>query len=307
MITSLAYIGITSPSVDEWARVATDILGCELGAAGPDGALRLRFDDALWRIQIHPGAHDEASYFGWTVAREEDLVALTARLADAGTVAEVGSPQLAAERSVDQLIGFDDPWGFRHEVVWAQHFRPHTFRPARPISGFVTGDQGLGHVVLLLPDVEKGHEFFSGVLGFRLSDKIINERLNTRFYHCNGRHHSLAIGQAPGAVGFNHLMVEVASLDDVGTAYDRCAELGVPLTISLGRHTNDMMTSFYLRTPSQFHIEYGWGGLQVDDATWVPKLYRDMSTWGHHFSPEAAQRPPGLMRPAPGFSGAGSR
>lgn len=299
MITSLAYIGITTPAVDDWRDIATDILGCALGAPGPDGALRLRFDDAAWRIQIHPGEQDEASYFGWTVAHEEDLAVLRARLGEAGTVAEVGAPALAAERSVDQLIVFDDPWGFRHEVVWAQHFLPNTFQPGRPMDGFVTGEQGLGHVVLLLPDVEKGHKYFSGVLGFRLSDKIINERLNTRFYHCNGRHHSLAIGEAPGVVGFNHLMVEVRSLDDVGMAYDRCKARGVPLTMSLGRHTNDLMTSFYLRTPSQFHIEYGWGAIQVDDATWVPKLYSEMSTWGHHFSPEMIEHPPGIMRSAP--------
>ena len=38
--------------------------------------------------------------------------------------------------------------------------------------------------------------------------------------------------------------------------------------MTLGRHTNDLMTSFYVRTPSGFEIEYGTGGLVVDDDTW---------------------------------------
>ncbi|MFD0567797.1 hypothetical protein ACFQ2M_41870 [Kitasatospora saccharophila] len=33
-------------------------------------------------------------------------------------------------------------------------------------------------------------------------------------------------------------------------------------------HPNDHMFSFYVRTPSGFSVEYGWGGLLIDDATW---------------------------------------
>ena len=116
-------------------------------------------------------------------------------------------------------------------MIWGQHLYPSTFRPGRASSGFVTGDQGLGHVLLLLPDIEAGHEFFSGVLGFELSDKIIVPgQLNSRFYHVNRRHHTLALGQCPpGVAGFNHLMLQVNDIDDVGMAYDRLDEFDVPL------------------------------------------------------------------------------
>ena len=64
----------------------------------------------------------------------------------------------------------------------------------------MTGTQGLGHVLLLIPDIEEGHAFFSGVLGFELSDKIIVPgQLNARFYHVNARHHTLALGERPRA------------------------------------------------------------------------------------------------------------
>ncbi len=51
------------------------------------------------------------------------------------------------------------------------------------------------------------------------------------------------------------------SLDDVGRAMDRCARNKAPLVSTLGRHANDEMVSFYVRTPSGFDIEYGTGGL----------------------------------------------
>lgn len=286
--------------MDEWPDLVTKVWGAQLAEPGPDGAVRVKFDDALWRLQIHPGEKDETAYIGWSVDREEDLQAVLKTLADLGVTGEVGSAELAAERAVNRIVVFTDPWGFRHEVTWGQSSVPCSFRPSRPLSGFVTGPQGLGHVLLLLPDIEQGHEFFSR-LGFRLSDKIIIPgRLNARFYHCNARHHTLALGQCePGVAGLNHLMIQVGSIDDVGLAYEFAEEHGVPITLTLGRHTNDRQFSFYHSTPSSFHVEYGYGGLEVDEETWVPRVYDRTQIWGHRPHPSGKGRPFGIMHPVP--------
>jgi 3,4-dihydroxy-9,10-secoandrosta-1,3,5(10)-triene-9,17-dione 4,5-dioxygenase len=105
-----------------------------------------------------------------------------------------------------------------------------------------------------------------------------------RFFGCNPRHHSLAVAPIPAASGLIHLMIEVESLDDVGRAMDRCQRNGAPLVSSLGRHANDFMVSFYLRTPSGFDIEYGTGGLVLDEATWVARQTTAHSLWGHRFA-----------------------
>jgi hypothetical protein len=76
-------------------------------------------------------------------------------------------------------------------------------------------------------------------------------------------------------------MLEVASIDDVGSALDIVNERRIPLAMSLGRHTNDHMTSFYVRSPSGFEIEYGTGGRLIDDATWEVGTYDAPSFWGH--------------------------
>lgn len=298
MITSLAYLGIGSPHKDEWPRMATDMWGAMLAEPGPDGAVRIKIDDAPWRIQIHPADQDETRYIGWGVDREEDLDAVAKALAEAGTASERGDEELAASRGVNRILLFTDPWGFHHEVTWGLAAQPATFRPGRPISGFVTGVQGLGHVLLLMPDIEEGHRFFSR-LGFRLSDKIIVPgKLNSRFYHCNARHHTLALGQCPpGVAGLNHLMLQVGSLDDVGTGYEIARETGVPITLTLGRHTNDKQLSFYHSTPSSFHVEYGFGGVEVDEDTWVPRVYDRTAVWGHEQHPDGHGRPPGIMHP----------
>ena len=108
MIKSLAYLGVKSPNYEEWNTFGPDFLGAMLAERGPDGAVRLKVDDALWRIQIHPGEREETAYFGWSVDYESDLDAMTKKLADAGVVA-TRDDELAAERDVNRLIWFDDP------------------------------------------------------------------------------------------------------------------------------------------------------------------------------------------------------
>ena len=301
MITSLAYLGVNSPRSEDWRRFGEGFLGAELAEDGPDGSVRLRVDDAAWRIQVHPAEADSVAYFGWAVDHEEDLDVVLERLSAAGVSAERGSAELAEARSVNQLVTFTDPWGFPHEVSWGQHFCPATCRPGRAISGFVTGTQGLGHVLLMMPDIEAGHRFFHDVLGFKLSDKIIVPgQLNARFYHVNERHHTLALGQCPpGVAVFNHLMLQMKSIDDVGSAYDMLDQFDVPLTLSLGRHTNDKTFSFYCATPSLFNVEVGFDGIEVTDD-WVPYTYGSAAIWGHKLDPEAKNRPPGIVHPYAG-------
>ena len=86
------------------------------------------------------------------------------------------------------------------------------------------------------------------VLGFRLSDHI-EMGLSLRFLHCNSRHHTVALSAVLGMVGLHHLMLEVNDVDDVGGALDLVNEREIPVAMGLGRHTNDFMTSFYVRTP----------------------------------------------------------
>jgi len=295
VIRSLSYIGFTSPDAEKWREFGPEILGLEVAANGVDGAVRLRADDAAWRIAVHPGERNDLAYLGWCVGGPAELEDAIVTLEKHGFELHRAESALAKERTVAGFAWFVDPFGFRHELSFGQLQKPASFRPGRPMSGFVTGDGGLGHAVLLVPDLERAVSFFTGVLGFKLSD-YIEAGLSLRFFHCNSRHHTLAIAAIPGMVGMHHLMLQVRSLDDVGRALDLCNARQIPLAMTLGCHTNDRMTSFYVRTPSGFEVEYGFGGRTVDDsATWVVDSYDAQSIWGH--KPPAQPMPPGILRP----------
>jgi extradiol dioxygenase len=291
MIKSLSYVGFVSPAADEWRSFGPEILGAQL-ADGAEGAVALRIDEHASRITVHSGEADDIAYVGWDCGDAAGLGEAAERLRAAGFTVEP-DPTVAELRQVDELASFVDPWGFRHEITHGLR-EVGPFVPGRPMEGFVTGEQGLGHLVLVLPDLEEGLRFYTDALGFLVSDHI-EMGLSLRFLHCNPRHHTVALTAIPGMVGIHHLMLEVRHVDDVGRALDIVNERSMPIPMSLGRHTNDHTTSFYVRTPSGFEIEYGAGGRVIDDSDWEVVTYDAMSFWGH--KPPAEPLLPGILRP----------
>ena len=176
---------------------------------------------------------------------------------------------------------FADPLGNRLEVVprARDHGRAVQARPH--ISGFRTGPLGMGHAVLHVKDINDAVPFYRDVLGFRLSDFMVRP-FNAYFFHANPRHHSIAFIET-GRNATHHLMVELFSLDDVGQCYDLA--LGEPegrIGVTLGRHINDEVTSFYSNSPSGFMVEYGWGGRVIDVDNWqTEEVTWGPSMWGH--------------------------
>jgi hypothetical protein len=75
-------------------------------------------------------------------------------------------------------------------------------------------------------------------------------------------------------------MIEALSFDDVGYAYDIVRDLNVPLFMDMGKHSNDHMQSFYIRTPSRFCMEYGFGGRLIDE-NWEIRSYDQPMLFGH--------------------------
>jgi extradiol dioxygenase len=285
----LGYVGVEAAEPKLWAELGPNIFAFGLAEPGDDGTVYLRIDDRHHRIAIHPGEQDRLSYIGWEVAREEDLVDAELELTAAGVGVTRGSPEECVERRVEAMVHFSDPAGLRHEIFYGAEDRYRSFVPGRPHRGFVTGNQGMGHLVVVVPDADAMHQFLVNTLGFRMTDVTTSPLGKALFYHLNPRHHSIAVLSMPNMRGLHHIMVECNDLDDVGITNDLVQDrmetkkdLGYSLT--LGRHATDRMLSIYVDTPSGFIIEYGWGGLRLDDANWtVTKTEFPAEVWGHKF------------------------
>jgi len=285
-IRALGYIAIGAVDVGAWSSFGGQVLGMMTDTT-ESGVLLLRADERPYRLRIRPAAEDRLDAAGWEVAGSAALEQAAQELEKAG-VGVHRDPARARERRVTDLVAFDAPDGTRHELFWGAELDHVPFISPVGTSGFVTGPLGLGHVVLATDALDEARRFYVDVMGFRLSDTMTLGGTRVVFLHCNGRHHSLALGEGRGPA-LSHFMVEVNSVDDVGYALDRAVDHGVRIRQSLGRHTNDGMLSFYAATPSGFSVEYGWGGRVIDDATWVPTETSRGSYWGHRRPPRPAE------------------
>jgi 2,3-dihydroxybiphenyl 1,2-dioxygenase len=278
-IQALGYAGFGSADLDDWRRFGTGLVGLQAVERG-NSLLAFRMDDRKQRIVIDRAMPDGGRFFGWEVADAADLEALAARLEQAGVAVTAEPRALADARRVGGLISFSDPAGNRLEAFYGAEIDDTPFSPGRSISGFRTGPLGLGHAVLTVDNIDTMMPFYVDLLGFGLSD-YITKPFRAYFFHVNARHHSLAMIET-GNNGMHHLMVELFSLDDVGQAYDIASTQQDRVSVTLGRHTNDFMTSFYCKSPSAFMIECGWGGREIDTANWQPvEMHDGPSLWGH--------------------------
>ncbi|WP_238781380.1 biphenyl-2,3-diol 1,2-dioxygenase [Prescottella equi] len=286
-IRGLGYLRIQTQDIARWRELVVDGLGMATGSGPDPDGLYLRLDERRARLIVLPGDTDKAQAVGWEVRDHFALQRVREAVEKAGIAVEELSVEEADYRDAEKVIAFDDPAGTRVEVFFGPVLdhspvvTPHGGR-------WVTGEQGLGHVVLPTAKFAESYAFYTEVLGFlprgaiRLQDGVSR----VRFLGVNQRHHSLALCPAPPTEepGLVHLMTEVDTLDAVGQALDRVAKLGFTISSTLGRHTNDKMISFYVRAPGGWDLEFGTEGMLVDETFYTAEEITADSYWGHDWS-----------------------
>lgn len=282
-ILGIAYLGFESPNAKEWTEFGPEVLGLGLGPAGDDETVRLRMDDRRWRIAVHPGPTDRLTYVGWELKYKPAWQSAIATLEANGTEVVRGDADLAEQRGVREVAQFTDPSGYRHELVYGQRFHPGSFVPGRGHHGFVGGRDGVGHIVVVVPEFsETVDSFWQDVMGFEWFSAGAGPG-RAGFYRAklNGLTHNLGLVEAPGMWGVHHIGMPVRSVDDVGIALDLCKQREVPLQRLLGRHVQDPVISFYTFTPSGFIIEYLSPVEDNDVQTFYENNPETLSVWGH--------------------------
>ena len=290
-IHSLGYLTIETADLDRWRELAVDVLGMVVGDGPDPDALYLRIDDRAARLVLHPADTDRLVNVGWEVGSAQALQDVVRRLEDAGSPVKWGSGEEADARRVQEFVTTTDPAGTVLEIF---HGAALLHAPLRSEATFVTGDQGMGHVVLPTKDPQASYDFYTQVLGFRSRGAFrvpgiavpggdADGRYFVRFLSTNPRHHTLALGPWWQPNGIIHFMMEVTKLDDVGRALDRLHKHKFHLSSTLGRHTNDHMVSFYVATPSGCDIELGCEGRRIDEDGYTAEDITADSFWGHRW------------------------
>jgi catechol 2,3-dioxygenase-like lactoylglutathione lyase family enzyme len=264
MITHLRSIEILASNPTGLLPFYEEVWGLAR-VAGPDERIMLRASGPEHHVlTLTTGQGHGLGAIGLAAADEADIARLTERLR-AEPVEILASTRASVE--------FLDPEGRRIEVACGlpQHQEP---------SPNPHGPDRLSHVVLNSVDLPTAKDFYTRVLGFKISDSYENDQMV--FLRCNRLHHCVVL--APGEwTSLNHVAFEVRDTDAVMKALGRMRRAGYDTVWGPGRHGPGGNVFCYFVDPVGNVIEYTAELLEVDDD-WVPsewtRTQENADVWG---------------------------
>jgi 2,3-dihydroxybiphenyl 1,2-dioxygenase len=283
-----AYLGIEVPDPTSLTPFFGDVIGLVPGEPADDGSLTWRNDDKAHCIIVEPGPANDAMVVGLEAVDTAAFDATIVRLDRAGFEITDGSDDARRRRRVRQLVRTTSPWGVQVEIVQGLERAATPFSSPHVPGGFLTDGVGFGHMVFATTAFDESHRFLTDGLGFGQSDWIETEimegiELEVRFYHCNRRHHTVAVAKAPFELPqkLHHVMFETNDRDDLGAAFDRAWSTDLAIPHGLGRHDNDQVFSFYVQGPAGFYVEVGHDARLITEPWNDNRRYDRISRWGH--------------------------
>ena len=120
-------------------------------------------------------------------------------------------PESPQEPLADPPLATNSPGHIQRQVVRGSPERTLHAAPRK-----------LGHVLLFTPDVDRQIDFYTRILGLRLSDRV---KSLIAFMRCTTDHHNLAFLTSKGP-GFHHASFQVGSVDEIALGATRMRDSG---------------------------------------------------------------------------------
>jgi catechol 2,3-dioxygenase len=142
------------------------------------------------------------------------------------------------------------------ENITKPNERQRQARPPAPIDPGVK----IGHVHLKVADLDRALDFYTGILGFELTQRMPG----AAFMSAGGYHHHIAVNTweslgaeppPPGKTGLFHLAILYPTRALLADALRRLIEAGIPLD---GASDHGVSEALYLRDPDDNGVELYW-------------------------------------------------
>ena len=164
----------------------------------------------------------------------------------------------------------------------------------------------LSHAVMNSNDPNATRDWYTNVLGFKLSDTLWGEHMGEmmHFMRCNDWHHSLAIARGPHT-SVHHVSFEMRGLDEYMRGTGRVMRAGIKKIWGPGRHNAGNNTFSYFLDPSGNTMEYTTELEKLETDQWHPSVYdiadpMTQDVWGTVGPDVGDHRPRLLQRPRQG-------
>lgn len=267
----LAYVALNVTNLARSTAYYRDLVGLALTETH-DAFSALRCSQDHHNVLLYPAAQPGLKRVGFELESCRDLDVARAYVAGLGLkIEEIAAEELKALRTVA---------GFRFRLpgsgLCLEYF-VQMMHLSQPFTPTVTKIERLGHVVINVADFDLAMQWFTGKLGFKVSDFVPGFAAFLRAFP-NPLHHSFAI--LTGSDNhLNHVNFMVKDIDDVGAGMNRMKKHDVEIVFGPGRHQPSESIFLYFLDPDRMTVEYSFG----------------METF-----PEQGAREARLLEPAPG-------
>ena len=265
-------------------------------ATGASDAVRLRAGRQHRPcVMLYGGARKRLHHLAFG-APGRDFIETRARMAQAG-VRQIDPPAGAPEgglwlRDPDgHLVNVRDESPDAEPTDTPPALNGPGYAPRQAARGCPERGQGasprrLGHVLLFTPDLERQIDFYTRVLGLKLSDR---SRDIIAFMRCSPDHHNVALLASPRP-GFHHASFQVGSVDEIATGAAAMTEHGWTPGWGLGRHVIGSNFFFYMRDPWGSFAEYFYDLDHIpEECAWTPRDFPpedSLYLWGPPVPPD---------------------
>lgn len=140
----------------------------------------------------------------------------------------------------------------------------------------------LSHILCFSADVAASEAFYTQILGFRVSDRLVGKGQATFMHAGAGDHHVMAFIESSHP-GLHHSSWEVPNTDQIVSGTQSMIEAGHSTVWGLGRHTVGSNMFTYIRDPWGSWAEYTCDMDQVTDKWIAQDLNLPPHVWA--FSP----------------------
>lgn len=260
----IRYVRLGTADLESSVRFATEVLGLEIVRKTAKTA-HLRSDSRDHTLCYFEGdPRDNTSAF--EVDTQEELDRAAARLEEYGCAVRQGTAEEAEQRHVRDFINFKDLSGNSIDLVHAPHHSGRRYFPSRD-----AGITGFSHIGLRTLDARRDEEFWTGLLGAKVSDRIGEAPL----LRIDEVHHKIALFPSTFA-GVQHINHQVQGIDDIMRAYYLLTERGIPIRFGPGRHPTSGACFLYFEGPDGMIFEYSTGVRLIteeDEKTYRPRNF----------------------------------
>jgi catechol 2,3-dioxygenase-like lactoylglutathione lyase family enzyme len=283
-IGQVRHVGLFTPARHEHARFYRDIWGLDQIADTADAIFFRGSSPEQFILSLHRGDKRGLHHIAYAMSDDASVRNAASTLRASGVrVAE--DPHTLDTPGGGFGLRFIDPEGRCIELSSgvASHSNGWHSKNVEPRS--------VCHVVNNTPDLQRITEFYTNILGFRVSDWSAQQMV---FLRSDTKHHNISFNQAPH-VSVNHVAYLVSGVDDVMRGLSNLRKNGFEPQWGPGRHGPGNNIFCYFKDPFGYVAEYTSDIDYIqDDSKHVAKVWprspESMDRWGVAAPPSAELR-----------------